>query len=173
MLYLALFVAAVVAWRIPPSVNALSRLPGLSVLEMLTLVATGIAFWLELVDSPPLHPRATRPQRIALAAVAMWATWFLAYLLGFSRSAWFHAYPHVAGHGLGVFADQSFATGVLWAASGLALTPIVFVNLIRWLSAGDDPDEEIRTLVKTEARRHRGDDHFGPLRGPKASGSHA
>lgn len=171
--FLATFVAAVVCWRLPASVNALARTPGLAVLEACTLVPVGVAFWLELVDSPPLHPRTTRPQRIALSAVAMWSMWILAYLLGLSHSSWFHAYRHVAGRGLSLVADQALATGILWAASGLAFAPIVFVNLIRWLSAGDDPDEEIRDLVRTEDRRRRAEGRVSPLDTGGASGSHA
>ncbi len=155
MIYLGAFVADVVCWRLPVSVNALARTPGLSVLEALTLVPVAIAFWLELVVSPPSWPRATRPQRIALAAVAMWVTWFLAYLLGLSHSSFFHAYHHVAGHGLSLVADQALTTGILWGVSGAALTPIVFVNLVAWLGAGDDPDEEIRDLVRHDTRRRR------------------
>jgi len=92
---------------------------------------------------------------MVVAAVAMWATWVVAYLLGFSHVSWFPAYHHRAGHGLSLVADQALATGILWAAAGLTFVPVVFVNLIRWLSHDEDPDEELRRLTKTEMRRQR------------------
>jgi cytochrome c oxidase assembly factor CtaG len=47
------FLAAAVGWRLPVTVNALERHPALLVAQALTLLVTGCALWLELVDSPP------------------------------------------------------------------------------------------------------------------------
>jgi hypothetical protein len=60
-------------WRgvgLPVSVNALARLPGLAVLEAITLAGAGSALWLELVESPPLLPELPRPLRAVFAALA-------------------------------------------------------------------------------------------------------
>ncbi len=69
-------------WRTPVGVNALARHPWLVVVEAVTLVPLGMGLWLELVESPPLTPRLSRPHRVALAAVSMWTIWVLAYLVG-------------------------------------------------------------------------------------------
>jgi hypothetical protein len=76
------FMGAVILWRLPVTVNALARTPGLAVAELATLGAAGSALWLELVESPPLRPRLSRPQRAAFAAIFMWTIWALAYSQG-------------------------------------------------------------------------------------------
>jgi cytochrome c oxidase assembly factor CtaG len=141
------YMAALIAWRLPASVDALANLPGLAVLEMASLVAVGSALWLELVESPPLLPRLSRPLRAVFAAVAMWTIWILAYILGFSHVAWFGAYTHP---GLSSVADQQLATGTLWAVPAFCFVPVVYVAAMTWLKDTEDPDEGLRELVHAE-----------------------
>jgi cytochrome c oxidase assembly factor CtaG len=142
---LAVFVALVVAWRVPATVNALARNPVLAIPEMLTLVAAGSALWLELVESAPLLPRLGRPQRAAIAALAMWTVWILAYIMGLSNGTWFAAFSHPAGHGLTTAADQQIATVILWAVPALCFPPVIFATVMAWLRDSEDPDEALRT----------------------------
>ncbi len=141
------YIAAVIAWRLPASVDALATVPGLAVAEMLTLAGVGSALWLELVESPPLLPRLSRPLRAFFAALAMWTIWILAYILGFSQVAWFTAYSHP---GLSSVADQEIATGIMWAVPALCFVPVVFVAALTWLKDTEDPDEGLRALVGAE-----------------------
>jgi cytochrome c oxidase assembly factor CtaG len=145
---LGVFIAAVIVWRLPVTVNALATRPGLAVVEMVTLVAAGCALWLELVESPPLLPRLSRPLRAVFAAVAMWTIWILAYILGFSHVAWFPAYVHPGG--LNPVIDQEIATGIMWAVSALCFVPVVFVTALTWLRDSEDPDEALRALVRAD-----------------------
>ena len=151
--YLGLFLAVVIAWRVPGSVDAIATHPALALLEAVTLVPVGVGFWLELIGSPPLEPRASRPQRMALAAVAMWVVWLLAYLIGFSRGAWFPAYHHVAGRGLSLSGDQQVTAAVLWFVSLCCFVPVIFANLVRWLRSEENPDEELRHILREKRRR--------------------
>ena len=153
--FFALYLAGAVLWRIPPSVNALARHPWLVVAEAVTLVPVGMGLWLELVESPPLTPRLTRPHRVALAAVSMWAIWVLAYLIGLSHASWYHAYVHHPGSGFSLSADQQLSTGMMWFISGCAFIPVVFWNLVQWLQSEDDPDEELHHLLNQERIRGR------------------
>jgi cytochrome c oxidase assembly factor CtaG len=141
------FLGMLIAWRLPVSVNALATLPGLAVLEMVTLVGAGSALWLELVESPPLLPRLSRPLRAVFAALAMWTIWILAYILGFSQVAFFTAYSHA---GLSSVADQQIATGIMWAVPALCFIPVVFVTALTWLRDTEDPDEGLRQLVRAD-----------------------
>ena len=150
------FLAAVVLWRIPLTVDALARHPWLAVVEAATLVPTGIALWLELVESPPLSPRLTRPHRVAVAAVVMWVIWVLAYLVGLSHGAWYHGFDHTMATGISVSADQQLTTGVVWKVSGAAFVPVVFWNLIFWLQSEEDPDGEMYRLMRQERTRVQG-----------------
>jgi cytochrome c oxidase assembly factor CtaG len=151
--FTALFLGVVVLWRIPASVNALVRHPWLVGVEAVSLLVVGVGLWLELIESPPLSPRLSRPNRVALAAVSMWAVWVLAYLVGLSHGSWYIAYSHQPGKGLSLAADQQLTTGAMWLAFGGAFIPVIFSNLIRWLQSEEDPDVEMHHLVRLERTR--------------------
>jgi cytochrome c oxidase assembly factor CtaG len=144
---LLIFIGTVIAWRLPVAVNALARTPGLAVAELATLGAAGVALWLELVESPPLLPRISRPLRATFAAVSMWTIWAVAYVLGFSQTAWYSAYVHVAGRGLSAVADQELATWIMWAIPAFCFVPVVYVAVMTWLKDSQDPDQELQALV--------------------------
>ena len=148
------FIAAAVAWRLPVSVNALATVPGLALVETVTLGGAGTMLWLELVESPPMLPHLSRPQRAAFAALAMWTIWILGYILGFSQVAWYTAVSHPAG--LGAVADQEIATGLMWAVPAVCFAPVVFVAALTWLKDTEDPDEGLRAIVRAERRPGRG-----------------
>jgi len=147
--FLVVFIAASVAWRLPPVVDALARHPALIAVEMVTLLAVGIGLWLELVSSPPLAPRLPNPHRAAVAALAMWSTWAVAYVLGLANHAVFHGYDG-PGSALSAVADQQITVALVWAVSACCFVPVVFVALLRWLSAGDNPDEELQRLARDD-----------------------
>jgi cytochrome c oxidase assembly factor CtaG len=148
------FIAAAIAWRLPVTVNALATVPGLAVAEMVTLGGAGTALWLELVESPPVLPHLSRPQRAAFAAMAMWSLWILGYILGFSQVAWYPAVSHPAG--LAAVVDQEIATGLMWAVPAACFAPVVFVAALTWLKDTEDPDEGLRAIVAAGRRPGRG-----------------
>jgi cytochrome c oxidase assembly factor CtaG len=134
------FMGVALGWRLPVTVNALVRYPVLTVVEAVTLIGAGCALWLELVESPPLRPRVSRPLRAAFAALPMWSIWASAYVMGFSRATWFTALAHRSG--LGTVADQQIAAGLLFAIAGLSFVPVVYFSLLTWLrDSAADGDE--------------------------------
>jgi cytochrome c oxidase assembly factor CtaG len=157
------FIAVVIAWRLPVTVDALATKPGLAVAEMATLVAAGVALWLELVESPPLLPRLTRPLRATFAALAMWTIWILAYILGFSHVAWFPAYVHPGG--LSPVDDQEIATGIMWAVPALCFVPVVYATALTWLRDSEDPDEALRAIVQAQPEQPKSGRWPRPPRG--------
>jgi cytochrome c oxidase assembly factor CtaG len=147
--FLVVFIAAGVAWRLPPVVDALARHPVLIAVELVTLLAAGIGLWLELVSSPPLAPRLPNPHRAAIAALAMWSTWAVAYALGLANHAVFHGYDGPGSAFSGV-ADQQITVALVWAVSACCFVPVVFAALLSWLSASDNPDEELQRLARDD-----------------------
>jgi cytochrome c oxidase assembly factor CtaG len=150
--FLAVFIAAGVAWRLPPVVDALARHPALVAAELVTQLAAGTGLWLELVSSPPLAPRLPNPHRAAIAALAMWSTWAVAYVLGLSNHGVFHGYDP-AGGALSAVADQQITVALVWAVSAFCFMPVVFVALLTWLSGNGDPDAELQRLARDERQR--------------------
>ena len=98
----------------------------------------GVGLWLELVNSPPLAPRLTRPPRAAIAALAMWSIWVIAYVLGFAGGAVVHAYDSL-GSSLPTVGDQEITVFVLWLAAACCFVPVIFASLLTWLKDGADP----------------------------------
>lgn len=147
-------VALVVLWRIPPWMDAVARHRWLVGPEAVSLVVTGVGLWLELVACPPLSPRLPRPWRAVLAAVCMWATWIMAYVVGFSHVSWYRAFSH-AGSLLGPSMDQELASAVVWFAAACAFVPVVFADVFGWLKSEEDPDAELRRLVRAARRSGR------------------
>jgi cytochrome c oxidase assembly factor CtaG len=128
-------VAIVVAWRMPAAVRGVQQHRWLLAFEVVTLVAAGIALWLELVRSSPMVPSTTPGRRIVLAAAAMWGVWIVAYVAGMAHGQGYPGVVHHPGHGLSGAADQQLATALLWAAAAAAYGPVVFFNLFAWLGA--------------------------------------
>lgn len=147
--FAALDVALLVAWRTPALMDALERHRWLLVPEVASLFVAGVPLWAELVRSPPLEPRLAHPWRAVVATLTMWSVWLMAYALGFSDVPWYVAFHHVAG-GLSTSADQELSTGALWFGAAASFVPVVFVELLAWLRNGEDPDEELRALVRKE-----------------------
>lgn len=145
----AIDLALVIVWRTPAFMDALERHPWLIVAELVSLGVGGLPLWVELVRCPPLEPRLPSPRRAVMAAMSMWAVWVMAFAIGFSQVSWYVAFRHVAG-GLGASADQEMSTGLLWFGAAFAFLPIVFTDLVAWLRNGEDPDAELRALVRRE-----------------------
>jgi cytochrome c oxidase assembly factor CtaG len=141
------FIAVVIAWRLPVTVNALPGNPALTLAEAVILLATGTGLWLELAKTPPLLPGLSGPLRAAMAAGAMWTIWVLAYIMGMSHGTWFTAYRHT-GHGLSTAADQQFAVAIMWAVPALSFAPFIYRTLIAWISNSEDPDKELREDIR-------------------------
>jgi cytochrome c oxidase assembly factor CtaG len=148
---LAAFVALVITWRLPPTVNALARLPVLAAVEMITLLAAGIGIWAELARPRPAPARLPRPARAAMAVAAMWTIWVLAYLTGMSGTSWFAAYRHGAPGGLGAAADQQIAAAILWAVPALCFLPVLYVTVIAWLGSGTGSAADQHPAVAADA----------------------
>jgi mannose-6-phosphate isomerase-like protein (cupin superfamily) len=65
-----------------------------------------------------------------MAALAMWAIWVLAYIIGMSSGTRFAAYNHATGHGLCAAADQQLAVAIMWAVPALCFPPVIYGSLI-------------------------------------------
>ncbi|MGH3236345.1 MAG: cytochrome c oxidase assembly protein, partial [Streptosporangiaceae bacterium] len=139
--FLAWWAGVCLCWRLSPVLDALARHPALSLAEVATLSPAGVGLWLELVNSPPLAPRLSRPRRAVIAAVTMWSIWVIAFVLGFARGPVVHAYDG-AGSSLPTVVDQELAAFLLWLAAACCFVPVIFVSLLTWLRDGADPGEE-------------------------------
>jgi cytochrome c oxidase assembly factor CtaG len=139
--------ALVVVWRLPAVLAALARDPALVAVELVTLVAAGAGLWRELTRPSAAREPLPRPLRAAMAAVAMWTIWVIAYVTGMSAGGATPTAPEV----LSTVAERELGVGVLMAVSGLCYVPVVFVMALSWLSDRENPDAEARELISAAA----------------------
>jgi cytochrome c oxidase assembly factor CtaG len=160
--FTALFIAMSIFWRLAPLVNAVTEHEWIVVVEALTLTGAGVALMCDIIESPPLRPGVSRPYRIALSAAVMWSAWVFVYLEALSHTSWYRAFQHVAGRSLSVSADQQLSAASVWFMTGVVFVPVIFWNLVHWLQAEEDPDDELQRMVRQERTRgffgYRSDD---------------
>jgi cytochrome c oxidase assembly factor CtaG len=147
---LGLFLAVNIFWRVAPVVDFVVRHDWVVVFESLSLVLVGMFLWTELVESPPIAPRTTRPYRVAIAAIAMWVFWILAYINAMSGTSFYTAFHHLAGHGVSQAADQQIAASLLWFFSAVAFVPVIYWNLVRWLQSEENPTDELNRMIRRQ-----------------------
>jgi cytochrome c oxidase assembly factor CtaG len=158
--------AVVVTWRVPAVLAALARDPALTALESVTLIATGVALWRELVLPSAAREPLPRPLRAAMAAIAMWTLWAIGYVTGMSAGG---ATP-AAARVLSSIAERQLAAAVLWAVPALCYAPVVFVMMAGWLTDREHPDADARRLISAAALPDPGTTSTAP-RGWRSRGS--
>ena len=136
------FVALVVTWRLPMVLDGLARYPALVAAELVTLGCAGSAVWADLVAAAPFRQALPRPLRAAMAAVAMWSIWVVAYATGMSGAA--SASPGRNADALNAATERQLGVAVMWAVPAICFVPVVYAMVIRWLGERDDPDAELR-----------------------------
>jgi hypothetical protein len=113
-----------------------------------TLIAAGAALWRELTGlTATAREPLPRPVRAAMAAVAMWLIWAIAYITGMSAGG---ATPLAPG-AVNSVAERQLAAGVLWAVPALCYVPVVFAMAMTWFGDRDNPDAEARRIISAAA----------------------
>jgi cytochrome c oxidase assembly factor CtaG len=153
VVFVLLFVADIIFWRLSPVVDTLVHNPWLAAIESISLVTVGALLWVELVAAPPFEPGATRPYRIGVSAVAMWSLWVIAYLMAMGQGSWYPAFHYGASRWPSAWLDQLLTTGLIWFISAGAFLPVIFSNLNQWLKSEDDPDDELHQLIRRDRVR--------------------
>ncbi len=106
---------------------------------MVTLVAAGCGIWLMLAGLLWRQPLA-HPLRAAVAALAMWTIWAIAYLTGMPATPLASAGGPATARILSAAADRQLAVGIMWAVPAICFVPVVFVMFVAWTR--DRPGEE-------------------------------
>ena len=108
--------------------------------EHATFFGAGILFWLQLIDSPPVHARLTYGRRAVYTIAATLVSWVLAIVLAFARNPLYSGYAHLVHRpgGLSALADQQIAGGVMWVPVSIPFTIAIVWALYRWLEPTPD-----------------------------------
>jgi cytochrome c oxidase assembly factor CtaG len=131
----AAFTVTWCGWHVPVLYDAALRNPLVFAAEVVSYLAVGMAFWLQLIGSRPLTPQFPPLQRVMLIAATVVTSTIMAMVLGFGANVIYPAYRGGGHHHLlTVVADQQVAGAILWV---LILPSYIIAGvalLVRWLN---------------------------------------
>jgi putative membrane protein len=130
-------------WHIPVLYDGALRSPLVYAAEVVSYLGVGTAFWLQLIGSRPLAPRARPLRRVILIGGTVVTSTIMAMVLTFGANVIYPAYLGGGHHHLlTVVADQQLGGAILWV---LVLPTYIIAGvalLQRWLN-----DEESEALA--------------------------
>ena len=130
-------------WHIPVLYDGALRYPVVFAAEVVSYLGVGTAFWLQLIGSRPLAPRARPLRRVMLIGCTVVTSTIMAMVLTFGANVIYPAYLGAGHHHLlTVVADQQLGGAMLWV---LVLPTYIIAGvalLQRWLN-----DEESEALA--------------------------
>ena len=132
---LAVFVGTLAVWHLPAVYDATLRSSGVHVFEHVTFLASGLLFWSQLVDSPPVRSRLGYPARALHATIAMAAGWLLALVIVTASTPLYEGYAELASRpgGISALADEQLAAGIMWVPGSIPFLVAVLLYAYRWL----------------------------------------
>lgn len=135
------FNGILLAWHAPPLFDAALRSPTLHALEHTLFFSTGVLFWKQVIDSPPLHARLSSVQRVAYLVGAMVVGWVLAIVLALAPHPLYDFYAHQATRpgGISELTDQQLAAGIMWVPGSITFVIVIFAYVHRWLAPATAP----------------------------------
>ena len=132
-----LFVGAFWLWHASVLYGAAVESTWIHALEHASFLVTALALWSVLVG--PRRVRVDRGQAVVMVFLLGLQSVLLATLITFASTPWYEPYSSPApGWGLDPLADQQLAGVVMWVPSGLILTAVGILLLVRWLREIDD-----------------------------------
>lgn len=145
------FNGVLVAWHIPALYDATLSNQAVHDLEHATFLVGGLLFWMQVIDSPPVHARLTYGLRSVYLTGALLVSSVLAIVLALASGPFYGAYADLAHRpgGLSALADQQIAGGIMWVPGSIPFTVAFIWAVYRWL----DPQAEASYLRRNGHRR--------------------
>jgi cytochrome c oxidase assembly factor CtaG len=138
----ALFIVVWCGWYIPGLYDAGVHHPVVLAAQAVTIMAAGVALWLQMIGSRPFSPQFGPLYRVFLLTAIVLCGTVLGMVLSFGANVLYPAYLGVGHHHLlSVVFDQQAGGSELWV---LVLVPYLIAGialLVRWLN-----DEESQAL---------------------------
>ncbi len=137
-------------WHLPALYDLTLRSNAVHYTEHALFVTLGLLFWLQVLDSPPLHPRLTALWRAGYTTAGAASGWLLALVLALAPTPIYSAYGSLAHRpgGISAVGDQELAAGVMLGIGAIPFSVAVFVLIYQWLDE-ERPRRSRRRLSTT------------------------
>jgi len=120
-------------WHLPGPFDAALRSPAIYAAEVLSYLAIGIGFWLQLIGSRPFSPQMAPLNRVALVVAAAASCTVLGLIRAYGPGVAYPAYLGL-GHGVSsVLSGQQAGGAILWVFPLIPFSIVAVALAVRWL----------------------------------------
>lgn len=139
-------------WHVPAVRDASVASPGLRALELVSMLAGGVALWMQLVASDPFRPAVEPLQRTWLIVATLLGTSALGMAMLTSHTRWYPAFAAGRHALLSATLDRGYAGAALLAIPVLPLGALAIWCFAAWLRDDEDLSHDLAELIGGPSR---------------------
>jgi putative membrane protein len=133
ILVTALFCATWWVWHLPGPFDAALSSPAIYAAEVVTYLAAGIGFWLQLIGSRPLSPQMAPLNRVPLVVAAAASGTVLGLIRAYGPGVAYPAYLGLGHSVSSVVSSQQAGGAILWVFPLIPFSIVAVALAVRWL----------------------------------------